>query len=180
MELFGGLQLHNLKTFKDDRGQFSETFVLKENLYPVKWYQDNCSVSKKGTIRGLHYQMKIPQAKLVYCLSGAIYDVAVDLREASPNFGKWFGVELSSENNLAFFIPEGFAHGFQALEDNSVVYYKCSSYYSPENDRSLLYNCMDINWHDIPQIVSEKDKLGKSFEDCEKYTEKDFSMLSVK
>jgi len=180
MELFGGLKVINLKSFKDDRGQFSETFVQKEELFSEKWVQDNCSISKKGTIRGMHYQIIKPQAKLVYCLFGKIYDVAVDLREKSNSFGKWFGIELSNENNLALYIPEGFAHGFQSLADNSVVYYKCSSYYEPEYDRSLHYNSLKILWHDLPQIVSEKDKLGKQFNDCDKFKDKDLSPLSIK
>lgn len=179
MELFGGLKLIKLKTFQDERGRFSETFVLKDDLYPVKFVQDNCSVSKLGTIRGMHYQMKVPQTKLVYCLAGRILDVAVDLREESPDFGRWYSVELSGENNLALYIPGGFAHGFQALEDNSVVYYKCSSYYMPENDRSLLYSSVDIDWRDLPQIVSDKDKIGKPFDTCDKYTYKDFSFLKA-
>jgi dTDP-4-dehydrorhamnose 3,5-epimerase len=120
-----------------------------------------------------------PQTKLVYCLAGCVLDVAVDLREESPDFGRWYSVELSSENNLALYIPGGFAHGFQALEDNSVVYYKCSSYYMPENDRSMLYNSVDIDWRDLPQIVSDKDKAGKPFDTCDKYTYKDFSFLKA-
>jgi dTDP-4-dehydrorhamnose 3,5-epimerase len=180
MEVFGGLQVEKLKTFPDDRGHFSEIFKTKDKIFPVKFVQDNCSVSKKGVIRGLHYQIKLPQAKLVYCLSGKIFDVAVDLRTNSKHFGKWYGIELSSENNLALYIPEGFAHGFQSLKDNSVVYYKCSSYYQPEYDRSLHYESLGILWHDLPQIVSEKDKLGKQFNDCDKFTEKDLSLLSIK
>ena len=178
MEPFGGIKIVNFKCFQDYRGQFTETFLLKDKIFPVKFVQDNCSISKQGVIRGMHYQVQIPQAKLVYCLAGKIYDVAVDLREQSPYFGKWFDIELSSENHLAIFIPEGFAHGFQSLEDNSVVYYKCSNYYYQENDRSLLYNSLDIPWKDFPQIVSDKDKLGKPFEECEKFTDKDFTFFS--
>ena len=169
MEPFGGIIVQQLKCFGDDRGKFSEIFVNKHKTYPCNFVQDNCSVSKKGVIRGLHYQIKNPQAKLVYVLCGKVLDVVVDLRKSSETFGKWFEIELSAENGLAMFVPEGFAHGFQSLEENTTFYYKCSDYYSPKHDRTLIYNSLKIAWKDLPIIISDKDKLGASFDKCDKF-----------
>lgn len=169
METFGGIIVQKLKSFEDERGKFSEIFVNKHKTYPDEFVQDNCSVSKKGVVRGLHYQIENPQAKLVYVLCGKVLDVVVDLRKSSETFGKWFEIELSADNGLAMYVPEGFAHGFQSLEDNTVFYYKCSDYYSPEHDRTLHFQSLDINWRELPIVMSAKDKLGANFEICDKF-----------
>ena len=162
------------KKFEDDRGFFMESFNLKEfqKITEVSnFVQDNHSKSSKGVLRGLHYQIQNPQGKLVRCISGAVYDVVVDLRKSSPSFGKWFGIKLS-QNDLHLWIPPGFAHGFYTLTDTAEICYKTTDYYYPEYDRTLLWNDSDlgIEWGfaDDP-ILSIKDAEGKTFNDCEKY-----------
>ena len=162
------------KKFEDDRGFFMESFKLKEfeKLTGVSnFVQDNHSKSSKGVLRGLHYQIEHAQGKLVCCISGAVFDVIVDLRKSSPSFGKWFGIELC-ENNLQLWVPPGFAHGFYTLTDFAEIQYKVTDYYYPEYDRTLLWNDpnLGIEWGIIDDpILSKKDLKGKTFEQCEKY-----------
>ena len=159
------------KIFKDDRGFFLESYNLRdfeEIGLDLKFVQDNISRSKKGVLRGLHFQLKYPQGKLVRVISGRVYDVAVDLRINSPTFGKWFGIELTGEDGLAFYIPEGFAHGFLTLEDNTYFFYKCTEFYYPDDDLGVIWNDPEINisWplEGIKElIISDKDKRLPSF-----------------
>jgi len=162
------------KKFEDDRGFFMESFNLKkfEKITGVSnFVQDNHSKSAKGVLRGLHYQIEHAQGKLVRCISGAVFDVIVDLRKSSSSFGKWFGIKLS-ENNLQLWVPPGFAHGFYTLTDTAEFCYKTTDYYYPEYDRTLLWNDSDlgIEWGlDNEPILSDKDIIGKTFKECEKY-----------
>ncbi|MBI2422791.1 MAG: dTDP-4-dehydrorhamnose 3,5-epimerase [Candidatus Hydrogenedentes bacterium] len=152
--------------FHDARGFFSESWSKHMWLkagFDAEFVQDNLSRSAKGTLRGLHYQNH-PQGmgKLVRCIQGAVFDVAVDLRKASPTFGKWVGRELSGENQLSLWVPVGFAHGFVALEDNTLVHYKCTGHHAPECEQALLYKCPEVNiaWPMEPTIISEKDAVA--------------------
>jgi len=158
----------------DDRGYFTETFradKLEEFLgYKINFCQDNESKSSKGVLRGLHYQLApAAQTKLVRVIQGSVLDVAVDIREGSPTFGKHVTVELTAENKRQLLVPRGFAHGFVVLEDNTVFSYKVDNYYSPENDRGIAFNdeALDIDWK-IPHTelkLSAKDiKQPKLFE----------------
>lgn len=153
------------KVFGDSRGFFMETYKASEfaeNGIDIKFNQDNHSKSTKGVIRGLHFQYyPKPQAKLVRCYRGKIFDVAVDIRPDSKNFGKWFGVELSEENKKMLYIPEGFAHGFSVLSDEAEVLYKASNEYAPECDAGIRWNDeeLNINWQVETPLVSEKDKI---------------------
>lgn len=136
--------------FKDDRGYFLETYNKKKYKEYLPSYfvpvQDNMSKSKYGTIRGLHYQQKPhAQSKLVRCTLGKIFDVAVDIRIGSKTFGKYYGIELSEDNQKQLFIPKGFAHGFSTLSDVAVVEYKCDELYTPNSDAGIMYNDNDIN-----------------------------------
>ncbi len=149
--------------FSDKRGFFLEIYKYSSfSDFGIKGYflQDNISYSIKNVLRGLHYQ-KNPKAqgKLVKCLYGSIFDVAVDIRKGSPTYGKWVGVELSSENNYMLYIPQGFAHGFVVLSDNAKIMYKCTEEYSPENDRGIIWNDPDISiqWPVKKPILSERD-----------------------
>ena len=149
--------------FKDDRGFFYESYN-KNNLdkvINVVFVQDNESKSNKGVVRGLHFQFPpFEQAKLVRCVSGKIFDVAVDLRKNSKTYGKFFSIELSSENNKQLFVPKGFAHGFQVLSETAIVSYKVDNYYNPKSDAGIIWNDKDlsINWSiDVKPILSVKD-----------------------
>ena len=162
------------KVFKDERGYFFESF--KENIfeeYDIKlnFVQDNISKSKKGTIRGLHYQAgKYAQGKLCQAIVGKVIDVAVDIRFGSPTFGKHFATELSEENHKQLWIPPGFAHGFSVLSDEAIFSYKCTAYYSKEDERSIIYNDPDLNidWMIENPVVSDKDLKAKLFKDIDK------------
>lgn len=161
-----GLVLVKPKVFGDNRGFFIESYKKSEflaNGITCDFVQDNHSKSVKGVLRGLHYQAKPKaQAKLIRCIHGKIFDVAVDLRPESKTFGKWVKIELSEENNHMLFIPEGFAHGFVVLSDDAEIMYKTSDEYSPEHDRGVLWSDNDINvdWGiDFEPILSEKDKV---------------------
>jgi len=162
------------KKFEDGRGFFMESFNLKkfEKITgESNFVQDNHSKSSKGVLRGLHYQIEHPQGKLVRCISGAVYDVIVDLRKSSSSFGKWFGIKLS-ENNLQLWVPPGFAHGFYTLTETAEIVYKTTDYYYPEYDRTILWNDtnLGIEWGiNGEPILSQKDLKGKTFEECEKY-----------
>lgn len=157
--------------YEDDRGHFLEAF--REEYFRDKgvistFVQDNISVSKKGTIRGLHYQANpYAQAKLVMAIEGEILDVAVDLRKKSPTFGKSFKAKLSSKNRTMMLIPVGFAHGFSVLSEEATVFYKCSQYYNKESERGIMWNDRDIgiDWEVKNPIVSEKDKKNIHFMD---------------
>ena len=162
------------KKFEDDRGFFMESFKLKEFekiTGESNFVQDNHSKSSKGVLRGLHYQIEHVQGKLVRCISGAVFDVIVDLRKSSPSFGKWFGIKLC-ENDLQLWVPPGFAHGFYTLTETAEIVYKTTDYYYPEYDRTILWNDTNllIEWEIYEeQILSTKDKNGKTFIECEKY-----------
>lgn len=150
--------------WRDNRGFFFESYnraALEKIGIGVEFVQDNVSHSFKGVLRGLHYQLQQPQAKLVRCLRGAVYDVVVDVRRGSPSFGQWISCELSEENNHQIYIPTGFAHGFYTLSDKAEVFYKCSDFYLPEGEGGIIWNDRElaITWpllaHD--PIVSAKD-----------------------
>lgn len=158
------------KLFGDERGYFVETY--NENEFKAAgldytFVQDNQSSSKKGVLRGLHFQKTHPQAKLVRVLKGEVFDVAVDLREGSETYGKWVGVKLSEENHKQFLIPRGFAHGFLVLSDYAEFAYKCDDFYHPEDEGGLPFDDPDINvgWPEIDcdYILSEKDQKHTSF-----------------
>ncbi|VUD56647.1 dTDP-4-dehydrorhamnose 3,5-epimerase [Thalassocella blandensis] len=163
------------KVFGDDRGFFMETF--RENEFNEKcakrqFVQENHSKSKQGILRGLHYQTQNTQGKLVRVVSGAVYDVAVDLRLGSETYGKWVGVELSAENKRQLWVPEGFAHGFYVMSEEAEFVYKCTDYYAPEFERSIRWDdaTLAIDWPlvngDKP-LVSEKDAQGDTWETAE-------------
>lgn len=170
-----GLKIIEPKIFSDDRGYFFESFnenTFKENGLNYNFIQDNESKSSFGVIRGLHYQLEpYSQAKLVRVLQGSVYDVAVDIRKGSPTFGKWYGLELNSENKLQLLIPRGFAHGFSVLSETCIFIYKCDGLYNKEAERGILYNdsSLNIDWKiDIEKsIISEKDKMQSQFQDAE-------------
>lgn len=156
------------KVFGDNRGYFMETYsekAFKEAGLEYNFVQDNQSSSKKGVLRGLHFQKTYPQAKLVRVLKGEVFDVAVDLRKDSKTYGKWVGVYLSEENKKQFMIPRGFAHGFVVTSDYAEFAYKCDEFYHPEDEGGLMYNDKEIGiiWPEIDEIIlSEKDKKHKS------------------
>ncbi len=165
-----GLLVVEPRVFEDERGYFFESFNasrFSELLgREVRFLQDNESLSHKGVLRGLHFQHPpFAQGKLVRVTSGSVWDVAVDLRKDSPTYGKSFGVELSGENKRQMWIPEGFAHGFITLEDDTRFLYKCTAYYSPKSEDTLLWNDPDlaIDWNNENPIVSSKDKEGRHF-----------------
>ena len=160
--------------FEDDRGYFYEKFNEKkfEELTGLNGHfvQDNVSKSSYGVLRGLHLQKgEHAQAKLVSCLEGSVFDVAVDLRKDSPTFGKWFGIELSAENKLQFYVPRGFGHGFSVLSETAIFAYKCDNFYNKESEGGVLWNDTDLNidWK-LPTdavILSEKDKIQPTFKE---------------
>lgn len=163
------------KIFGDHRGYFTETFrkyFLEEFLgYEVNFCQDNESRSSFGVLRGMHYQLPpFAQSKLVRVLEGAVLDVAVDLRNGSPSFGKSVTVELNEQNKKQLFVPRGFAHGFVVLSEKATFAYKCDNYYAPEHDRGFLFNDpeLGINWKlkENNLILSEKDQNQPSFKDA--------------
>jgi dTDP-4-dehydrorhamnose 3,5-epimerase len=162
-----GLLIVEPKKFSDPRGMFYEVYSKSryEQHGIPSFIQDNYSVSKNGVLRGLHYQVNPGQGKLVTVTRGEIFDVAVDIRKQSPTYGKWWGLSLSEKNNLQLFIPIGFAHGFCVLSESAEVLYKCSDYYSPENERGILWSDPDlaIDWPINEPILSEKDAVYPSF-----------------
>lgn len=154
------------QVFGDERGYFFESYNARDfadHNIAATFVQDNQSQSVRGVLRGLHYQVNHPQAKLVRVLSGEVFDVAVDIRPESPSFGKWFGVKLTGENKKQFWIPTGFAHGFLTLSEKAVFAYKCTDYYHPEDEAGIIWNDADINieWplENLDPILSAKDKL---------------------
>lgn len=160
----------------DHRGFFLETWREStfESIAPsVRFVQDNHSKSGKGILRGLHYQLQQPQGKLVRVIAGEIYDVAVDMRRGSPHFGQWVGVTLSADNHRQLWVPPGFAHGFLVTSDSAEMVYKCTDYYSPQDEHSLVWNdpALAITWPTqglaMPEpVLSAKDRDGKLFADA--------------
>ncbi len=165
------------KVFVDDRGFFFEAFnendFSKELGRQITFVQDNHSVSKKGVLRGLHYQMQQTQGKLVRVVSGSVFDVAVDLRESSTTFGKWVGIELSAQNKKQLWVPEGFAHGFLVLSNQAEFLYKTTDYWHPASERCIAWNDpkLSINWPVIKggPVLNDKDESGLSWELCPKF-----------
>jgi len=169
-----GCLLITPKRFGDERGFFSECWskrAFEKAGIDVEFVQDNHSLSAlKGTVRGLHFQSPPhAQAKLVRCGRGRIFDVAVDIRRGSPTFGKWTGAELSFENGRQLYVPEGFLHGFQTLEDDSEIVYKCSDFYAPDCDGSVRWDSCGIDWplSSPSPVLSEKDADAQVFADFE-------------
>lgn len=163
------------RVFCDARGFFLETYNERDFVaagVSDRFVQDNWSRSCRGTLRGLHYQLNRPQAKLVRVMRGAVYDVAVDLRRNSPTFGRWVGVHLTEDDRRAVYIPAGFAHGFCVLSEIADVVYKCSDFYQPGDERTLLWNdpALGIAWPvEGEPILSDKDRQGVPLADAEYY-----------
>ena len=171
------LTLIHPQIFGDERGFFLESYSYRDyekNGINTKFIQDNHSKSNKGVLRGMHFQKRNPQAKLVRVIRWSVYDVAVDLRPNSPTYGKWEGFLLSAENKAQLFVPQGFAHGFLTLEDETEFLYKCDNYYDPTDEGGVIWNDSDlcIDWqnyltlHHINSVtISTKDQLLPSFKD---------------
>ena len=164
---FPGLVIIEPKIFGDARGYFFESYnekAMSDAGIQTVFRQDNQSFSKYGVIRGLHFQLNpFSQTKLIRVVEGAIYDVVLDLRKGSPTFGKWYGVELTAENKRQFYIPQGFAHGFSVLSEQTTILYKCDNLYNPQCEGGVLYNdpALGIDWKidAANAIVSDKDKV---------------------
>ena len=173
-----GLYIIEPKVFPDSRGYFMETYNERdfaEEGLNMKFVQDNQSMSTKGVLRGLHFQKEFPQGKLVRCLRGRVFDVAVDVRTSSPTYGKWFGVELTAENKKQFYISEGFAHGFLVLSDEAEFAYKVTDFYHPGDEGGILWNDPDIavEWpveEGMEINLSDKDKIQPLFKDAFKFS----------
>lgn len=170
-----GLVVVEPKVFGDNRGYFMETYNyndFKAAGLDMVFVQDNQSKSKKGVLRGLHFQKKNPQGKLVRVVSGEVYDVAVDLRRGSDTYGKWYGVLLSAENKKQFYVPEGFAHGFVVMSETAEFVYKCTRFYDPRDEGGLMWNDPEIgiDWP-VPEnaelLLSEKDQHHQPLKDFE-------------
>lgn len=160
-----GLLIFEPKVFGDARGFFMETWSrhrYQEAGLAAEFVQDNVSLSRKGILRGLHFQNPNGQGKLLQVLSGEVFDVAVDLRRSSPTFGQWHGLVLSAENKLQFFIPSGFAHGFAVLSETALFHYKCTDFYYPQHEATLRWDDpqLGIQWPIEEPILSEKDRKG--------------------
>lgn len=162
------------KVFEDPRGFFMETY--REDRFIVggisqRFVQENHSASSRGVLRGLHYQLRQTQGKLVRAIAGEIYDVAVDIRRSSPTFGQWVGIILSAENKYQLWVPAGFAHGFYVMSERAEVVYKVTDYYAPEWERSILWNDpkIGVEWplNGLDPILSQKDAAGKPLADAE-------------
>jgi len=172
---FDGMMIFVPKIFEDDRGYFFESYnrqLLKKAGADMQFVQDNQSRSLYGVIRGLHYQVEPhAQTKLVRVLQGRIWDVAVDIRKGSPGFGKWYGLELSSDNRYQLLIPKGFAHGFSVLSDEALVLYKTDNHYHPQSERGILCDDADlgVDWKigKGDWIVSDRDRNLSSFREAE-------------
>jgi dTDP-4-dehydrorhamnose 3,5-epimerase len=161
------------RVFRDPRGFFKETFQrdrYAEAGIREEFVQDNISRSRRGTLRGLHLQVQHTQAKLVQALAGRIFDVAVDLRRNSRTFGRWVGTELNDENHHQMYIPRGFAHGFCVISETADLFYKCTDFYYPEHERTLLWNDPDvgIRWPlEADPVLSDKDRRGARLAEIE-------------
>jgi dTDP-4-dehydrorhamnose 3,5-epimerase len=171
-----GLLVLQPRVFEDGRGFFFESYQkerFREAGLRLEFVQDNLSRSAYGTIRGLHYQRHKPQGKLVQVVRGTVFDVAVDLRKASPTFGRWHGFELSDRNHRQLYIPPGFAHGFCVTSpDGADFFYKCTDYYDPVDERTLLWNdtAVGIEWPDVGEpILSPKDQRGTPLSQADVY-----------
>jgi dTDP-4-dehydrorhamnose 3,5-epimerase len=171
-----GIFLIQPKVFGDDRGYFLETFHeadFQKAGMTLPFVQDNQSKSRKGVLRGLHFQKKFPQGKLVRAIEGEVFDVAVDLREGSSSFGKWHGVLLSGERNNQFYVPPGFAHGFLVLSEEAVFAYKCTDLYHPEDEDGIAWDDPEvgIEWPNIGIIpsLSAKDSCLQRFDKGKRY-----------
>lgn len=166
---FDGLFVIQPKCFEDARGYFFESYnenEFKKNGLDVKFVQDNQSLSQKGVLRGMHFQNPpYAQCKLVRVIKGAVLDVVIDIRKNSKTFGKHFSIELNEQNKTMLYIPEGFAHGFLTLEDNTIFFYKCTNFYNKASEDCILWNdpALNINWGISNPLVSEKDSLAKPF-----------------
>lgn len=166
-----GLIIIQPRIFQDERGYFYETW--KEHVYrelgiQERFVQDNMSYSKRNILRGLHFQEEpFAQGKLVSVLQGEVFDVVVDLRKESATFSKWFGITLSAENKTQFYIPKGFAHGFVVKSEDAIVLYKCTDYYNPKAERTIIWNDTDlnINWGIENPVISRKDRIGINIQD---------------
>jgi dTDP-4-dehydrorhamnose 3,5-epimerase len=162
------------KVFGDHRGYFFESYskkVLQEHGVTYEFVQDNISKSKRGTVRGLHYQIgDKAQGKLCQVIQGSVIDVAVDIRFGSPTFGKYVMCELNDIDHNLIWVPPGFAHGFCVTSDEAIFHYKCTEFYSPKDERAILYNDTDLNipWNISEPLVSEKDLVAKKFKDIDK------------
>ena len=158
----GDVILIEPQVFRDDRGFFLETYHQarygEKGVRPA-FVQDNHSHSRKGSVRGLHYQLKHPQGKLIYVVTGRILDVVLDIRQGSPTFGRWCGFDLSADNRRQVYIPPGFAHGFSVLSDRADVIYKCTDFYAPGDEYGVLWNDpeLEIDWGTEAPILSPKD-----------------------
>ena len=163
------------KIFEDSRGFFMETWrksFFRNRVADVDFVQDNHSKSTQGVLRGLHYQVRQPQGKLVRVIYGEVFDVAVDIRKGSPDFGRWVGIILTGENKKLFWVPPGFAHGFYVMSQSAEFVYKCTDYYAPEYEKSIIWNdpAIGIQWpliDDNPPRLSVKDEQGVLLENAE-------------
>lgn len=169
-----GVYLIEPRLFEDERGYFLETFhrqKFAEAGIDVEFVQDNFSHSRRGVLRGLHYQVEHAQGKLVRVTRGEIYDVAVDLRRSSPTFGRWTAALLSETNHRQLYIAPGFAHGFCVTSESADVSYKCTDFYAPQHERTLLWNdlALGINWPVSDPLVSGKDRAGLALADAATY-----------
>ena len=164
------------RVFADDRGFFLESWNQRKSReafgFDVNFVQDNRSRSNRDVLRGMHYQIEQPQGKLVSVIRGSIFDVAVDMRKSSPNFGKWVSAELSEDNQRQIWVPVGFAHGFLVLSESADVIYKTTDYYAPEHERCLLWNDPEvaIDWPlEREPVMSGKDKLGQRLSEIQAF-----------
>lgn len=172
-----GVLIIEPRLFEDARGFFLESWnaraFAQATGVDLSFVQDNHSRSRRGVLRGLHYQIRQPQGKLVRVVRGAIFDVAVDLRKSTPTFGRWFGTELTEDNHRQLWVPPGFGHGFLVLSESADVLYKATDYYAPEHERSLLWNdpAVGIDWplDGIEPLLSAKDAEGQPLAQCEVY-----------
>ncbi len=167
-----GVYVIEPKVFGDERGYFMETYSaadFEEAGLRYDFVQDNQSSSRRGVLRGLHFQKEYPQAKLVRVLSGEVFDVAVDLREGSPTYGQWVGELLSAENKKQLMIPRGFAHGFLVVSETAEFAYKCDEFYHPEDEGGVMYDSCGIEWPEIEGelVLSEKDMKHPKLEDLD-------------
>lgn len=168
------LSIIKIDPFVDPRGYFFEAYNKNDFIkmgIKDEFVQDNQSMSTKGVLRGLHFQINFPQAKLVRCLKGEVYDVAVDIRKDSPTYGKYYGIKLTENNNTMFYIPKNFAHGFLVLSDTAIFSYKVTDFYHPNDEGGIIWNdkSIGINWPipDDPNfkiVLSDKDKLHPTFD----------------
>jgi dTDP-4-dehydrorhamnose 3,5-epimerase len=167
-----GVILVEPQVFRDARGFFLETYQQRkfaEGGINVRFVQDNHSRSSRGTLRGLHLQRTRMQGKLIRAVQGEIYDVAVDVRRNSPYYRKWLGVTLSAENFLQLYIPPGFAHGFCVISETAEIEYKCTDYYAPEDELTVLWNdpSLGIDWPASDPLLSAKDRAGRTLDELE-------------